>query len=140
MTNKILRSILSVAATVLIASLVIVTGVLYDYFADMQSEQLKDELSLAAAATEQIGETYLTTLNSDRYRLTLVAEDGTVIYDTDADAEKIRGYARLRCRKGHRQDRFEGRFLLLCGQYAESGDPCSRRKICQSGVPHRLQQ
>ena len=92
MTNKILRSILSVAATVLIASLVIVTGVLYDYFADMQSEQLKDELSLAAAATEQIGETYLTTLNSDRYRLTLVAEDGTVIYDTDADAEKMENH------------------------------------------------
>ena len=92
MTNKILRSILSVAATVLIASLVIVTGVLYDYFADMQSEQLKDELSLAAAATEQIGETYLTTLNSDRYRLTLVAEDGTVIYDTAADAEKMENH------------------------------------------------
>ena len=52
MTSKILKSILSVAVAVLAASLVIIIGVLYPYFGNVQENQLKDELSLAASATE----------------------------------------------------------------------------------------
>ena len=54
MTSKIFKSILSVALAVLIASLIIITGVLYRYFGIMQESQLKDELSLAAEATGQL--------------------------------------------------------------------------------------
>jgi len=93
MTSKIFKSILSVAAAVLMASIVIITGVLYHYFGNVQEEQLKDELSLAATATEQIGEAYLETLDSDRYRLTLVSADGTVIYDSRADASTMENHA-----------------------------------------------
>ena len=53
MTSKIFKSILSASVTVLIASLIIITGVLYQYFGSMQQAQLKDELSLAADAIEQ---------------------------------------------------------------------------------------
>ena len=59
MTSKIFKSILSVAIAVLMASLIIITGVLYRYFGNVQEAQLKDELSLAADATEQLGEQYL---------------------------------------------------------------------------------
>ena len=41
MTKKIFRSILSVAAAVLLANLVIVMGCLYDYFGSVQETQLK---------------------------------------------------------------------------------------------------
>ena len=92
MTSKIFKSILSVAAAVLIASLVIITGVLYHYFGNVQEEQLKDELSFAASAAEQLGESYLESLESDRYRLTLVAADGTVVYDSHADVSAMENH------------------------------------------------
>ena len=93
MTNKIFKSILSAAVAVLMASLVIITGVLYQYFGNVQESQLKDELSLAAGAAEQLGEGYLEQLDSDRYRLTWVRADGTVIYDSHADAASMENHA-----------------------------------------------
>ena len=93
MTSKILKSILSVAVAVLAASLVIIIGVLYPYFGNVQENQLKDELSLAASATEQLGEKYLEGLDSDRYRLTWVGPDGTVIFDSHADAAAMENHA-----------------------------------------------
>ena len=48
MTSKIFRSAVSLAIAVLISSAVIILGVLYSYFDDVQIGQLKDELRLAA--------------------------------------------------------------------------------------------
>ena len=93
MTGKIFKSILSVAIAVLLASLIIITGVLYQYFGTIQESQLKDELSLAAEATQQLGESYLSNLDSDRYRLTWVNADGTVIFDSHADATAMENHA-----------------------------------------------
>ena len=93
MTSKIFKSILSVAVAVLMASLIIIIGVLYPYFGGVQESQLKDELSLAAEATQQLGENYLENLDSDRYRLTWVSSDGTVIFDSHADASTMENHA-----------------------------------------------
>ena len=93
MTSKIFKSILSVATAVLMASLIIITGVLYQYFGSVQVSQLKDELSQAASATEQLGEGYLDGLDYDRYRLTWVEPDGTVIFDSHADAVTMENHA-----------------------------------------------
>ena len=93
MTSKIMKSILSVAIAVLMASLTIITGILYPYFGSVQESQLKDELSLAASATQQLGKGYLEKLNADRYRLTWVNADGTVIYDSHADAATMENHA-----------------------------------------------
>ena len=92
MTSKIFKSILSVAIAVLMASLIIITGVLYQYFGNVQESQLKDELSLAAEATQQLGKRYLGNLDSDRYRLTWVNADGTVVFDTHADAASMENH------------------------------------------------
>ena len=93
MTSKILKSILSVAVAVLLATLLVITGVLYQYFGGIQQSQLKDELSLAVNAVEQLGEDYLEALPSDRCRLTWVASDGTVLFDTRADAASMENHA-----------------------------------------------
>lgn len=92
MRNKILKAILSVGTTVLVASLVIITGILYQYFGTIQQAQLKDELSLAANATETLGEKYLEGLHAIQYRLTLVAEDGTVLFDNYVAAEEMENH------------------------------------------------
>ena len=110
MTSKIFHSILSAAVAVLLAALLVITGVLYQYFGGIQQAQLKDELSLAANATEQLGKGYLEALSSDHYRLTWVASDGTVLFDNRADAASMENHA----------DREEIREALVSGTGSSS--------------------
>ena len=93
MTKKIFQSILLVAGCVLLASLLIIMGFLYDYFGGVEENQLRDELSLASAAVEDGGTDYLARLTADRYRLTWIAADGGVLYDTRTDAESLENHA-----------------------------------------------
>ena len=93
MTKKIFQSILHVAGCVLLASLLIIMGFLYDYFGGVEENQLRDELSLAAAAVEDGGTDYLSRLTADRCRLTWIAADGSVLYDTKTNAESLENHA-----------------------------------------------
>ena len=93
MTKKIFQSILLVAGCVLLASLLIIMGFLYDYFGGVEENQLRDELSLAAAAVEDGGTDYLSRLTADRCRLTWIAADGSVLDDTRTDAESLENHA-----------------------------------------------
>ena len=93
MTKKIFHSILLVAGAVLLASLLVIMGCLYEYFGSVEKKQLRDELELASAAVERSGEEYLSSISSDRYRLTWIARDGTVLYDTVTDAESLENHA-----------------------------------------------
>lgn len=93
MTKKIFKSILLVAGAVLIASIVIIMGVLYQYFGTVQESQMKDELSISAVAVEDDGVDYLSQLKSNRYRITWIKADGTVIYDTVTGADTMENHS-----------------------------------------------
>ncbi len=93
MTKRIFRATLLVGVAVLIASLALVMGVLYSYFGRVQESQLRDELSLAAVGVEKNGTDYLRALQSHQYRITWVRADGTVVYDTQVDAETMENHA-----------------------------------------------
>lgn len=93
MTKKIFKSILSVALVILLSSLVMIIGVLYDYFRGVQKNQLRTELAFAAEGVEVSGAAYLEGLNDDSCRITLVGEDGTVLYDSVESAEKMGNHA-----------------------------------------------
>lgn len=93
MTKRIFRATLLVGVAVLIASLTLVMGVLYSYFGRVQESQLRDELSLAAVGVEKNGTDYLRALQSHQYRITWVRADGTVVYDTQVDAETMENHA-----------------------------------------------
>ena len=93
MTRRIFRSTLLVGVVVLLAALALVVGVLYSYFGRVQESQLRGELSLAAVGVTQSGEDYLRQLESDQYRITWVAADGAVLYDTQADASAMENHA-----------------------------------------------
>ena len=93
MTKKIFHSILLVAGAVLLASLLFIMGCLYEYFGSVEKKQLRDELELASVAVERGGEGYLSSISSERYRLTWIAPDGTVLYDTVTDAESLENHA-----------------------------------------------
>jgi len=101
MSKKIFRSILLVVLAVLLADLVIVMGCLYDYFRTVQENQLKDELRLAAYAVEESGRDYLEEISArdyrytwaPAYRLTWVASDGTVLFDTVGSADTMENHS-----------------------------------------------
>ena len=93
MTKKIFHSILLVAGAVLLASLLFIMGCLYEYFGSVEKKQLRDGLELASVAVERGGEDYLSSISSERYRLTWIAPDGTVLYDTVTDAESLENHA-----------------------------------------------
>ena len=100
MTKKIFRSILLAAVSVLLASLVIIMGCLYDYYRNVQEEQLRDELRLASYGVEAGGSDYLEQLASPYrfqstadFRLTWVAPSGEVIFDTHVPASEMENHA-----------------------------------------------
>ena len=93
MTKRIFRAIMLVAGIILLASLLIIMDCLYEYFASLQESELKDQLSLAAAGVEQGGEDYLARVKSERYRLTWIAPDGTVKYDSGSDKSTLDNHA-----------------------------------------------
>ena len=93
MTSKIFRSTVFVAVLVLLCSLSVILGVLYNHFTDVQVRQLKDELSLAVTGTEQYGNAFLENVEADRFRITWIDTDGTVLFDTQADQTVMENHA-----------------------------------------------
>ena len=93
MTSKIFRSTVFVAVVVLLCSLGIVMGVLYNHFTGVQVEQLKDELSLAVTGTEQFGNAFLENVEADRFRVTWIDINGTVLFDSWVDESTMENHA-----------------------------------------------
>ena len=93
MTSKIFRSTVLVAVIVLLCSLGVVMGVLYNHFTGVHVAQLKAELSLAVTGTEQYGNAFLENVEADRFRVTWIDTDGTVLFDTQADQTTMENHA-----------------------------------------------
>ena len=93
MTSKIFRSTVVAAVVVLLCSLSVILGVLYNHFTGVQVQQLKDELSLAVTGTEQYGNAFLENVEADRFRVTWIDRDGTVLFDTQADQTAMENHA-----------------------------------------------
>ena len=95
MRKKIFQAMMAAAGSVLLASLIIILGCLYDYFDGLQEKQMQDELTLAAAAIEESGQAYLDDLNleSKTFRLTWIDAQGNVLYDTKADGSSMENHA-----------------------------------------------
>lgn len=92
MSRKIFKTIWIVAFVVFIASLFLIMGISYDYFTGVQKNQLKIETSLAANGVEKSGADYFEGLDTEEYRITWIDSDGTVLYDSDANAESMENH------------------------------------------------
>ena len=82
MTSKIFRSTVFVVVIVLLCSLSIVMGVLYNHFTGVQVQQLKNELSLAVTGMEHYGNAFLENVEAERFRITWIDSNETVLFDT----------------------------------------------------------
>ncbi len=94
MTKRIFQSIFMVALAVLLASLVFIMGMLYDYFSEQYKIQLKNEALYVAQGVEMEGLSYLQQLkeNGTGNRITWIGADGTVSYDTVADVSSMENH------------------------------------------------
>ncbi len=92
MTGKIFRAIMSVASSMLLICLAVITGVLYSQFTSLQSRQLESELALVSGGVEINGDGYLLSFNSSEFRITWVAPDGNVLFDTSADPAEMENH------------------------------------------------
>lgn len=92
MTKRIFRSICFVAFVVFAAAIVLIMGVLYEYFSRVLQEQLRVETSLAAQGVAMDGGMYFEGLRVSDYRITWIAEDGTVLYDSQTDTQEMENH------------------------------------------------
>lgn len=92
MTKRIFRSISIVALGVFLASTVLFMGALYDYFTGVRRDQLKMQTELAAQGVAHEGMAYFDDLAIDRYRMTWIASDGSVLFDSAADSSDMENH------------------------------------------------
>ena len=93
MTKRIFRSILGVSLAVLLASLVLIVGVLHGYFQDRVADELDSMAEYIAHGVEKTGAEYLEEDLPDRYRVTWVAVDGSVLFDNREDPAGMENHA-----------------------------------------------
>ena len=92
MSRKIFTAIWGAALAVFAASLVFIMGVSYNYFTGVQMKQLHAETALAAQGVSLCGKDYFTGLSTGDYRVTWIDADGTVLFDTGADASRMENH------------------------------------------------
>lgn len=121
MTKRIFRSILTVTLTVLVASLVLIVGVLHGYFQDRALEELARSTAYIARGVEENGMAYLNDDLPKSSRITWVASDGTVLYDNWEDEASM----------GNHADREEVQEALMLGRGSASrySDTLSQKTV-----------
>jgi len=85
MANKIFKSILAVAMTVLVLTVIFTVDEMYQSFFNAQMELLEAETRVIAYGIDKDGLSFLDDLDETDYRITLIDADGTVIYDNSGN-------------------------------------------------------
>lgn len=93
MTRKIFQSIIAVVISVLLLSLALITGVLYNHFETTMLDQLRTTAQFAEQGVEQEGMAYFDSLHAQNCRVTWIAADGTVKYDNRSDPKTMENHA-----------------------------------------------
>lgn len=93
MTKKIFQSIIAVVISVLLLSLALITGVLYNHFETTMLDQLRTTAQFAEQGVEQEGMAYFDSLHAQNCRVTWIAADGTVKYDNRSDPKTMENHA-----------------------------------------------
>ena len=86
MTKRIYKAICAAALGVFVVTMLLIMGVLYDYFSSVQSDQLRAQTNLAARGAEQLGMDYFTDLDTGDFRITWIAANGDVLFDSVSDS------------------------------------------------------
>lgn len=89
MNKKIFRSSVAVALVVLLSSIILILGILFQYFENQLQNELESEANYIAYAVENQGIDYINNFSNSNKRITLISPDGDVIADTSADEAEL---------------------------------------------------
>ena len=89
MNKKIFRQTLFVALLVLLASVVLIFGILISFFENQIQLELKSEIEYISHAVKVEGQSFFESFESSSKRVTLIAPDGTVLADTKHSPEEM---------------------------------------------------
>ena len=89
MTKRIFRALIGISLVVCLVGMATVFAVLYYYFENQITMEMESEVKYLAASVEEYGQQALDNLPSDAQRVTLIAPDGTVLFDNYADPAQM---------------------------------------------------
>ena len=93
MTKKIFKSIMFVCALVLTVGLAAVMGILYSNFDGQMRKELSKEAAYLTYGVEQQGVDYLKNIKDKSARITYIDQDGTVLFDNEADVSEMKNHS-----------------------------------------------
>lgn len=94
MKKRIFCSMVALVGSAMALCFIFITGLLYEHYSNLQAEQLKETASYIEQGYEAAGQSYLETLHTGTNRVTLIAEDGTVLYDSqEQDVSQMSNHA-----------------------------------------------
>lgn len=93
MTSRIFKAIFSVALAVLLACLVFILGILFDYYGNRITQELRNESAFIAQGIEQDGSRYLENLPGNSLRITWIDASGAVLFDNTVDPTTMANHA-----------------------------------------------
>lgn len=92
MNKKIFRSSFIITSVVLLVSLGLMLGILFNYFEGQILKELKSEAGYIAFAVENEGISYIDYFSNSDKRITIVDADGAVLADTLAEAANLNNH------------------------------------------------
>ena len=93
MRKRIFRNVLAVALAVLVVSSALIVTIMYDFITERSRDELVTEALFITAGVEGGGLAYLDAVETDKTsRITWIAEDGTVLFDSQSDAAAMENH------------------------------------------------
>ena len=86
-----------VCALVLTVGLAAVMGILYSNFDGQMRKELSKEAAYLAYGVEQQGVDYLKNIKDKSARITYIDQDGTVLFDNEADVSEMKNHSDRKC-------------------------------------------
>lgn len=93
MNKKIFHSSLFTVCLVLIAAIVLIMGILFNFFEKQIQTELANEAAFLAQVVEKEGIGYFDDFDSQNNRITLIDKNGTVLFDSMTDASMLDNHA-----------------------------------------------
>ena len=91
MSKKIFRAIFFVSTFFLLISFFVISGILYSEFLENEKSYLRTEIKFLKELLSTQDD-FLQNFKSDTYRLTLISEDGEVIFDSKANVNEMNNH------------------------------------------------
>lgn len=93
MKKRVFRGLFLQSCLIVVLSVVIILGMLYNYFSKITAGEIKAELNYISTGVEESGIGYLENLKDVSSRITWISKDGAIIYDSQKDKKDMENHS-----------------------------------------------